>query len=238
MKAAIQYPSMLLIGFMLLTSCRTVYAPNAVNVPLLQEKGEFKAAILTNNIQLSTAVTQHFGVMVNGYLNSYTSDDKSFKNNGKGAEIGLGYFGQTDHRVVYEAYGGAGLYNVKMKESNNTKAFDVDAVKYFVQPAIGWANPFFEIAFSPRLSIVKYAKPNITGYNADEQASNYFNIVDQKAYSFLEPTLILRGGYRFVKVQVQYGQSVKLSKNNINREESIGSVGLIFDIANWYQTRK
>ena len=238
MKAAVRCLIFLLPCLISLFSCRTVYAPNALNVPLLQEKGEFKASLATNNLQLATAVTDHIGISANGYLNTYTSDDKNFRNHGKGAELGIGYFGQTAHRISYEAYGGAGFYNVKIKEDNNLKTFNANAVKYFVQPAIGWVNPFFEIAGSPRLSIIKYAEPDIKGYNENEQIANYFNILNDKVHAFIEPTLTIRGGYRFIKIQVQYGHSFKLSKNHINYDENVGSIGLIFDIAQWYRTDK
>jgi hypothetical protein len=235
MKAMICCLFLLLMAGLFLPSCRTVYAPNAVNVPLFQEKGQVKAAIATNNLQVATAVSDHVGLMVNGYLNDYKSDDKSFRNNGKGAEIGIGYFGQTSHRIIYEAYAGAGLYNVKIRESDNAKTFDSDAMKYFVQPAVGWVNQYFEIAISPRLSVIKYAQPEITGYSIQEQNANYFDIVNNKAHAFLEPTLTVRGGYKFVKLQVQYGHVFKLTKNNINYDDNIGSIGLIFDIAGWYK---
>jgi hypothetical protein len=238
MNATLKTTGFFIVSALVLSSCRTVYAPNAVNVPLLQEKGELKISAAANNLQLATAVTEHVGIMVNGYLNAYTSDDKSFKNNGKGAEIGIGYFAHTDQRITYEAFAGAGLYNVHMKESNNTKTFDSDAVKYFFQPSLGWVNPYFEVAVSPRLSILKYKKPDITGYTTEEQNSNYFNILDQKAHAFLEPTLTLRGGYRFIKLQVQYGHVFKLTKNNINYDDNLGSVGLIFDIGSWYKAAK
>jgi hypothetical protein len=238
MKTMIRYPILLTLCIVYCISCRTVYAPNAVNVPLLQEKGELKASIANNNLQVATAVSDHVGIMMNGYLNAYSADDKSFKNNGKGAEIGIGYFAHNQERITYEAYGGAGLYNVRIRESNNTKTFDADAIKYFVQPSIGWVNPFFEVAVSPRLSVVKYNSPEITGYTSQERADNYFDILDQKAHVFMEPTLTLRGGYRFIKLQVQYGHSFKLSKNNINNDTGIGSIGLIFDIGKWYQAGK
>jgi hypothetical protein len=221
--------------FLFTSACRTVYAPNALNVPLFQEKGELKASIATNNLQVATAVTEHIGIMANGYLNRHTSDDKTFKNNGKGAEIGVGYFGHTKKRITYEAYAGAGYYNVNMKEANATKTFDANAVKYFVQPAIGWVNPYFEVAVSPRLSVVKYSTPDITGYNNQERIDNFFDIVDHKPYAFIEPTLIVRGGYKFIKLQGQFGYSYNISKNNINAETGVGSIGLIFNIADWYK---
>lgn len=238
MKSTLQSVGLLLAGTIIFASCRTVYAPNAVNMPLLQEKGEFKALIANNNLQVATAVTDHIGIMANGFLNNYTSDDKTFKNNGKGAEIGIGYFAHTDKRITYEAYGGAGLYNVRIREDNNTKTLDTDAVKYFVQPSVGWVNQYFEVALSPRLSVLKYTKPEIVGYNSQERADNFFDILDQKAHAFIEPTLTVRGGYRFVKLQVQYGYSYKVTKNNINDDSGIGSIGLIFDIGNWYKTTK
>jgi hypothetical protein len=235
MRKVIYGAGMFIMFCTFLSSCRTVYAPNALNVPLFQEKGELKATVATNNAQIATAVTEHIGVMANGYLNRYTSDDKTFKNNGKGAEIGIGYFGHTEKRITYEAYAGAGFYNVNMKEANATKTFDADAIKYFVQPAIGWVNPYFEVAISPRLSILKYAAPDIMGYSDQERNENYFNIVDQKAHAFLEPTLIVRGGYKFIKIQAQIGHAFKLSKNNINYDDGVGSIGLVFNIADWYK---
>ncbi|KAA0990684.1 hypothetical protein [Dyadobacter aurulentus] len=235
MKSISKCAGLLFLPALVLYSCRTVYAPNAVNAPLLQEKGEFKAAVATNNLQLAAGVTEHVGIMVNGFLNSYTSDDKSFKNNGKGAEVGIGYFGHTEQRISYEAYAGAGLYNVRMRESNNTKTFDTDAVKYFIQPSVGWVTQYFDVALTPRFTMVKYKSPELTGYSPQEISGNYFNVLDQKMHAFFEPALTVRGGYRFVKLQLQYGHSFKMTKNNINYDSDIGSIGLIFDIGNWYK---
>ena len=217
-------------------SCRAVYAPNALNVPLFQEKGEFKGSISSNNLQLATAVSSHVGIIANGYLNRYKSDDKSFKNNGQGAEIGVGYFGSTPKRLTYETYAGIGFYGIKMNEANNTKTLNTDAFKYFIQPAVGWVNPYFEVAVSPRVAVVKYSTPDITGYNAQEISDNHFDILSTKSHAFVEPTLILRGGYRFIKIQAQVGHSFKLTKNKINYDDGIGSIGLIFNIAQWYKT--
>lgn len=219
----------------LFSSCKTVYAPNALNVPLFQEKGEVKATLATNNLQVAAAVSEHIGIMANGFVNNHANSDRSFKNEGKGFEFGLGYFDHTEERVTYETYAGMGWYNVRIRESDNTKMFDANATKYFVQPAIGWVSPFFEVAVSPRVSVIKYAKPDITGYTLAEQKEDYYDIVDQKAHVFVEPTVILRSGYRFVKVQVQFGRSVKLSTNDIHHERSIGSLGVTFDIAKWYR---
>jgi hypothetical protein len=238
MKTLLQIAGTLLSSSLMLTSCLTVYVPNAVNTPLLQEKGEFKAAIATNNLQLSTALTDHVGVMVNGYLNSHTSDDKTFRNHGKGAEAGIGYFAHTSNRITYEAFGGVGLYHVRIKEANAAKTFDANATKYFLQPSVGWVNQYVEVALSPRLTVVKYGQPDITGYSREEQVRNYFDNVNHKAHAFLEPTLTVRGGYRFVKLQLQIGHSYKLSEGAINNDTGIGSIGLIFDIGQWYRTTK
>lgn len=216
-------------------SCKTVYAPNALNVPLFQEKGEVKATLATNNLQIAAAVSEHIGIMANGFVNNHANSDRSFKNEGKGIEFGLGYFDHTEERLTYETYAGMGWYNVRIRESDNAKMFEANATKYFVQPAIGWVSPFFEVAVSPRFSIIKYAKPTITGYTPAEQTEDYYDIVNQKAHVFVEPTLILRSGYRFVKVQAQFGRSAKLSRNDIHYDRNIGSVGVIFDIAKWYR---
>ncbi|GAB2795302.1 hypothetical protein GCM10027275_45560 [Rhabdobacter roseus] len=226
---------LLSVGVLSFASCRTVYAPNAINTPLFQERGESKITLATNNLQAATAVSDHIGIMANGYFNAFTSDDRAFRNNGYGLEAGVGVFGSNENRISYEAYGGVGFLNVKIRENNDAKNFRAQGTKFFIQPAVGWVNPYFEVAFSPRLSVVKYGTPELSGYTAQEQADYYFNTLADAPHAFIEPTLILRGGYRWVKVQAQFGRSLKLTKNNLNYDDNVGSVGLIFNLARWYR---
>lgn len=220
---------------LLCNACRTVYSPNVVHSPLLQEKGEIKVLAAPNNLQAAYALSDHIGIMANGYLNRFTADDKDFHNKGKALELGIGYFDKTENNLVYEVYGGAGRFNVKMDESNGTKRFDADATKLFIQPGIGWVNPYVEVSLASRVSMIRYRSPDITGYTQQEQESYYFSSLADKPHVFLEPALTVRGGYKWVKLQLQYGRAIKLSKQQLNFEDNIGTIGLVFNWGNWYR---
>jgi len=225
---------MLLLVLGTLQACRTVYAPNAVNNPLLQEKGELKALVAVNNLQAAYAVTDHIGIMANGYYNSFTSDDKQFHNKGHAFEIGAGYFKPMANRLTFEVYGGGGMFRVSMDEDGGTKDFKADAARFFIQPGIGWVHPFVEVGLSSRLSSIRYASPEIRGYTASERNEYHFNTLSSKPHWFLEPALTVRGGYKWIKLQFQYGKAVKLSDNQINFDDNLGSIGLVFNVAQWY----
>lgn len=227
--------AVLLLGLGWCSACRTVYTPNTVHNPLLQEKGEFKGMIAPNNLQAAYALTENIGIMANGYYNSFTSDDKDFHNRGKALELGIGYFNNAPNNITYELYGGAGMFNVKMDESAGAKNFNANATKLFLQPGIGWVNPYVEVGFGPRFTMINYNNPEITGYTDRERGDYYFETLDTKPHLFLEPAITVRGGYKWIKLQLQYGKAFKLSKNQLNYDDNIGSVGLVFNIAEWYR---
>jgi phosphoserine phosphatase len=62
----------------LLNSCATAYIPNTVNTPLLTNRKEFQAAIYAGTSgfdpQLTYAVSDHIGIMLNGSFANVTSD--------------------------------------------------------------------------------------------------------------------------------------------------------------------
>src|SRR5688500_10546599 len=88
-----------LIYFLLMTatlavfsSCSTtLYVANTVNAPLLKEKGEIKLNIDQNNIQAAVAVSDHLGIMANGFYRSYEGGN-NYEHKGGLGEIGVGYF--------------------------------------------------------------------------------------------------------------------------------------------------
>ena len=50
----------------------------------------------------------------------------------------------------------------------------------------------------------------------------------------VSPSNTLRGGYKFAKIQAQFGLSLKLSSAVILYNEAPASLGLVIDIAKWY----
>src|SRR5690606_438628 len=80
MKLTNAVTNALLLVF-LISGCTARYVPNRLNVPLLQEKNEFRTTVNPRNLQLSYSPVQGLGIMANGfYMNQsvwrpYTDQD-------------------------------------------------------------------------------------------------------------------------------------------------------------------
>ena len=91
---------LLLIAIIVLSfsSCKIMYIPNTQNVPMLEEKGDIKVELGTKDLQVAYGVTDHLGIMVNGYYNkndwSVTSGeyDNQYLSKRTLVEGGLGYY--------------------------------------------------------------------------------------------------------------------------------------------------
>ena len=243
MNKYLGFTALLLLG-MIVTSCNTtLYVPNAVNAPLLKEKGELKASIGGNNFQAAFGVSDNIGIIGNVYWNKFQEDitnngiTTETLNKGKLYELGVGYFTKLTDNVVFETYVGGGLGNIDFNNEGSGKYYDVKATKFFVQPAVGYVSRFFDIAFTPRLSAVKYNDLNTAGYTPDELITEYLvkSDVEGKTWLFIEPAFTIRGGYKFVKLQFQYGFASKRTSGDLKYESKFSSLGISFDIAKWYK---
>jgi hypothetical protein len=223
-----------------------MYVTNTVNVPLLKERGEVKINIDQTDAQLAVGVGKHWGVMANAFYKKFEKND-NYVNEGTIGEAGFGYFKSYRNNLALEAYTGFGIGTVDKKEtfSNNENnlywtSFSAQGTRAFIQPSIGYCSKFFDLAFTPRMSFVKYTHFHSYGYT-DEQlaAENLDNKrLTKGIYMFGEPAFTVRAGYKFIKVQGQYGLTMNLSPNPINHSSSFASVGLVIDIAKWYNTLK
>jgi hypothetical protein len=225
-------------------SCTThMYVSNAVNAPLLKEKGEVKINATGNDLQVAAGLGNNFGIMANGYYQTY-SDDNNYEHRGGMGELGLGYFtASEDGHLVFEAFGGAGIGNVykqKMFTDQNDNdymgSFKANATKFFVQPDFGYSSKYFDAVFTPRFSFVKYTNFTSTNYPNQELQKDYLdnNRLTNPLFVFAEPAITLRGGYKFVKLQFQYGLTLNIGGNNIRHPDNFSSLGIVIDIAKWY----
>ncbi|MCW3101682.1 MAG: hypothetical protein JWO09_122 [Bacteroidetes bacterium] len=234
-------PSALII---LLSSCSTtMYVSNTVNVPLLNEKGEVKINVDQNDAQIAVAVGNHWGVMANGFYKSYESNE-NYTHQGNLAEAGFGYYKPFRNNLVFETYTGVGIGTIDKKQtftaSDNSvywASFSAQGTKAFLQPSLGYCSRFFDLAFTPRLSFVKYTHFKSYGYTDAQLAEDYLdnNRLTNGIYMFAEPALTIRAGYKFVKVQAQYGLTMDLGPANIKHSPNFASIGLVIDIAKWYK---
>jgi hypothetical protein len=230
-----------------LSSCSTsLYVSNNVNVPLMREKGEVKVNVDQSNLQVAYAVSDHWGVMVNGFSRSYQGKEY-FDHSGRLIEAGGGYFLPLRENVIFEAYAGGGMGKVDKKVTYTnaenrviTNTFNATGAKAFIQPSIGYGNKYFDIAFTPRFSYVKYLKFNSSGFSSEELAVD--NLHQERLlkadHLFAEPALTLRAGYKFFKLQLQYGKTMNIGKSDIRYCPDFGSIGFVIDVAKWYSPKK
>jgi hypothetical protein len=227
-----------------LSSCSTtMYTTNAVNAPLLKEQGEVKINLTQNDLQAAVAVTDHIGIMANGYYKNYESDH-NYRHSGGMGELGIGYLLNSENNLVMETFIGGGLGKVHKQEQLNTNgpspymaSFNANAAKAFVQSNLGYRTKYFDVALTPKFSFVKYSNFSSSNYTQDELKDDYLdkNRLTDPLYVFAEPAITVRGGYKFIKLQLQYGVTLNLGGQSIRKTPDFASLGLVIDIAKWYK---
>jgi len=235
--------SSILSGLLLLNSCTTqLYVSNAVNVPLLKEKGDVQVTATKNDLQVAIAVGRNLGIMANGYYQNYTADN-NYQHNGMLGEAGIGYFKPLTGNFVFESYVGGGVGRIHKQqmftdqnENSYMASFNANAAKLFIQPDLGYKSRFFDLVFSSRFSFVKYTNFSQTNYSRQQLADDYLDnrSLTGPLFMFAEPALTLRGGYKFIKLQFQYGLTINMTPNAIKHANNFSSLGLILNIGRWY----
>jgi len=246
MKKLILFLSAGLLVF--LNSCTTqMYVSNSVNAPLLKEKGEVQVNITQNDLQASAALGKNFAVMANGFYMNYKDNNSNYKHDGILGEAALGYFKPYKNNLVFEAFAGAGggrISKQQMFTDNNNNSylayFNAEATKVFIQPDIGYKTKFFDAVFSSRFSGVKYTSFDQQNYPEVELHNDYLdnNNLLGPLFIFAEPAVTLRGGYKFVKLQFQYGLTINMTPNDIKHADNFSSLGVVINIAKWYNNNK
>ena len=226
-------------------SCSTqLYQSNTANVPLLREKHESKSSIGAGNIQTSYAATRQVGIIANAFWNGYHANGN--ENLGLLGELGAGYFKEIAPDFIFETYGGIGLGRIRYFKTSMQNGFqeekkmEVNGIKYFIQPSIGYTNQIVEAAFTPRISFVDYNNFAIQGYSQEEMNADYLNaeIIQSRTWVFVEPSLTLRAGYKWVKLQAQYGLTLKTNKARLKYPNQFLQFAVVVHVARWYRDRK
>jgi hypothetical protein len=218
-----------------ITSC-SVYTPNALNIPLLKEKGEFEVAAHVGNgtnLQAVYAVSNCIGLMANymGTDSEVTINENLVIRKGSMYEIGCGYFSKRPaSKALFEIYGGVGFGNINLDRTLLNAPSDINfqsnITKLFIQPAIGSVGKNFEISFATRLTFAQFRKIN-TNYSREVLLEDKLDNLEQPSWMFIEPALTLRLGIQNVKLQMQIGRSIKLNKQEIEHRSSIFNCGVI-----------
>jgi hypothetical protein len=237
----------LALGF-ILTSCKTLYKPTMQNVPMLNGKSDFRSTLSYNNYQFAYAVSDNFGVMLNGHhnKNEWSSSFDSISRNDYftrrySLDAGLGYFRNLSENTVFECYAGGGYggyqfdYDIYTNDVyERTNAYQTASWRSFVQPSIAYRDDIFEIAFSARFMGVGFFDVVSRNYTQDELISENLNNLNQHFYPFIEPAITLRVGHRMAKFHVQCIYSELLSPHSLSYFPVNINFGISFNVFEWF----
>lgn len=218
--------------FLILNSCTLAYIPNAVNTPLLSDKGDLKSAFRVGSsgvdLQFSGAVKDHIGLMLNGSFATMPdinaeSDGLMATNNvnsdyispatGSGAqhffgEFGAGYFTRIGLKGRFETFTGIGYGSFQVGDftidGGLENHIDANCYRIFVQPAIGLSMPKYDIGLAAR-----FVKLNFL-----PRSPMYRNL----SGSFIDPALTLKTGKSNTKFVFQVGYSIPMQSEVIKFE--------------------
>ncbi|MDA3910249.1 MAG: hypothetical protein PF448_02680 [Bacteroidales bacterium] len=237
----------LALGVML-TSCKTLYKPTMQNVPMLKGKSDFRSTLSYNNYQFAYALSNNFGIMLNGHhnKNEWSSSFDSISRNDYftrrySIDAGVGYFKNFSENTVFECYAGGGYggyqfdYDIYTKDVyERTNNYHTASWRSFVQPSIAYRDDIFEIAFSTRFMGVGFFDVVTRNYTQDELISENLNNLDQNFYTFIEPAITLRVGHRMAKFHVQCIYSQLLSTKSLSYIPLNINFGISFNVFEWF----
>ena len=226
------------LAFLGLYSCSPkFYAPNTQNVPLISEKGETNLSLSGNANQVefqgAYGFTDFLAFQVNGGLFIPSNLDNGNGGSGNFGELGLGYFKGFNEYWVFETYaiGGFGSVENHMPSTitdypTTTGKISANLFRIGLQPSFGFKSKYFSAAVSTRIVNLSYSK--IRGDLMFEQESQVDYLGNNSSTFLLEPALTIRGGLEHIKLQVQYGYSLNLTKSNFRQENTLLTIGLNF----------
>ncbi len=184
----------------IMSSCAPSYVANSIHAPLFSNKGELQLRVNGGssgfNPQVSYAITEHWGAMLNGSFSANEDDlgNKTQANNL--VEIGAGYYTNVNGRFVYEIFAGIGGGNAfgKIDDINGTpQPVLSDFTRVFIQPSIGWVGEAMDASISARF------------VSLDMRPTIETNGITSSG--FFEPAIGVGAGFRYVKLHVQFGIS-------------------------------
>lgn len=220
------------------------YITPTQNVPLLQEKDDFRASasvgggqeISTVNIQAAWAWRENYALMAN-YMWADGGEKSNNSGNGNYLDAGVGYFTLLGENFVFETFAGLGYgeqnHRYPTALGNNISYGPSSAYlnfsRLFLQPSIGFSHSAFDIALTPAISNIHFFRVNNARNDPDVAE------IDGNKNSFLfEPGITARFGWKYAKLQVQYVHMFNISNPNLKFEADKISLGISIAFSSSY----
>jgi hypothetical protein len=184
---------------LLATGCSPLYVPTTRNVPLFREQGEFQATVIASTgaeVQTALAITDNIAVMVNGsFLRQKISEPESYTRSHTFVEGGIGYY-KANRRSRIEIFAGYGMgkgtsfsqyyfFTFGQQDLVATGTYN----RIFIQPSFGQNNRRFNLAFTPRISLVDFSEFSSSDNGRFPTQTIKVDDLDEKPRLFIEPAL-------------------------------------------------
>jgi hypothetical protein len=234
----------------ILSSCsHYYYVPNVKNIPLLREKNEGRVSLnfgsgdesTSVEVQAAYALTDNIAVM-SDFMSVKGGQSSGEHDWAKGTYFdgAIGYFKPMNTFTVFEIYGGLGSssqYHKYYNYSWNSPTSDAGHAnliftKLFIQPSFGLTFNWADLAFSTPVSRVIFHEIDNNINGGEKHGLDL--ITENRSSSIFEPTITVRGGWKYVKLQFQYVHLINLTKRELPFETDKISFGIYISIAGKY----
>lgn len=226
--------AIILFAITFLPGCAPTYVPNVVNTPMLSNKGEFHANFNTGTSgfdpQLSYAITDNIGVMLNASIENRNRDSTDSHHRHKFIELGAGYYTKFAEIGRFETYVGFGRGTINAHyDFILWKSFsDVKYNRIFVQPAIGISTRWFDGSLAMRMVYVDIFQKGHRTYSFFMEPAvtvkfgyDYFKFVTQMGYSFPADNYV---HFDYEPVMFSFGIQVALGRKTPSKVKSQSNV--------------
>lgn len=214
-----------------------VYMPNQLQTPMLREAGDFQATLGNSNVTAAVAVAPNALLHVGGHYQALDFSGLLNAPSGRShqwlAEGGVGMFGDLGYKdfrwTVLAGGGTGGTWSTIDSDRFREGRF----LRGYLQPNIGYVTPIFEIVASARLTGVKFNAFSSTGTGPDSDVTPAE--MTSNLWMYVEPSLTVKVGYRWIKVFAQPVLSFPLNRPEEEVHLPLNLVvGLSIDLAQWH----
>ena len=231
------------------------YVPTTANVPLFEEKNEFKGNVGLYNYQVGYSFTDHFAMTSNfmwqkqddsGWSDRFGGKEGNKVGEGENSiydlELGLGYYTKLSS-FNFETFVGAGYGKLEYEHSVTKKSTDdyfykmeSNPLKIYLQANLGkkFKNQS-SLALSLKLIDYKFTNTDLTVNNYREDTGDPEDLFAKdgktKDLYFIQPSLTYRVGRGFFSFQAQTGYSHCLNLSDWNDDNFYIRLSLFFTIS-------
>lgn len=228
------------IGLFISSCSRYYYQASPNHAPLLHDKNdahltasfaEDDATVLS--LQAAYSPIKHLGVIGGISSYNYAGTEEEEPASSTLWELGLGGYypfplSGDRFKLVIDLYGGYGSANL-------SSDVNMRLTKVFIQPGIGFRTDYFDLGLNLKIGRLSYSNFDQNGkstqYLMDQRLLNDYNQrIDQFYHWVAEPAITLRGGYKFVKAQLQAIAVFPVSPIPWTYKSGLLSFGLYFSL--------